>query len=134
MDLGHHVDVISGEPYPDLDSRVGLVKLPGLNLYAHPKPTRALAQRKWMDPINLFEWLSFLSGGFPEPFTFGHRLLRYFKAEQPTTTSFTTIKVCVPGCWDYSAGVMQSPARSIIRLRLTEISPCKTTTTGAWTC
>ena len=36
-----------------------------------------------MDPINLFEWLSCLSGGFPEPFTFGHRLLRYFKAEQP---------------------------------------------------
>ena len=83
VDLGHDVDVISGEPYPDLDSRVGLVKLPGLNLYEHPKPTRALAQRKWMDPINLFEWLSFLSGGFPEPFTFGHRLLRYFKAEQP---------------------------------------------------
>ena len=33
VDLGHSVDVISGEPYPDLDPRVGLVKLAGLNLY-----------------------------------------------------------------------------------------------------
>ena len=83
VDLGHSVDVISGEPYPDLDARVGLIKLPGLNLYEHPKPTRALDQQKWLDPINLFEWLSFLSGGFPEPFTFGHRLLRYFKTQRP---------------------------------------------------
>lgn len=83
VDLGHSVDVISGEPYPDLDARVGLIKLPGLNLYEHPNPTRALDELKWMDPINLFEWLSFLSGGFPEPFTFGHRLLRYFKGQRP---------------------------------------------------
>lgn len=83
VNLGHSVDVISGEPYPDLDSRVGLIKLPGLNLYEHPKPIRALEQQKWMDPINVFEWLSFLSGGFPEPFTFGHRLLRYFKTKRP---------------------------------------------------
>ena len=26
------------------------------------------------DPINLFEWLSINSGGFPEPYTFGKRL------------------------------------------------------------
>ena len=43
VNLGHSVDVISGEPYPDLDSRVGLIKLPGLNLYEHPEPIRALA-------------------------------------------------------------------------------------------
>ncbi|HCG71245.1 MAG TPA: glycosyltransferase family 1 protein, partial [Gammaproteobacteria bacterium] len=30
VDLGHRVDVISGEPYPQLDPRVGLIKLPGL--------------------------------------------------------------------------------------------------------
>ena len=83
VELGHSVDVISGEPYPDLDPRVGLIKLPGLNLYEHPEPIRALAQQRWMDPINLFEWLSFLSGGFPEPFAFGHRLLRYFKTQRP---------------------------------------------------
>ena len=72
VDLGHSVDVISGEPYPDLDPRVGLVKLAGLNLYEHPKPIRALAQGRWMDPINLFEWLSFLSKSY-----------MYFTAHKP---------------------------------------------------
>jgi glycosyltransferase involved in cell wall biosynthesis len=83
VDLGHRVDVISGEPYPNLDPRVRLLKLPGLNLFDHPKPLHALAQSKWRDPINVIEWLSFLSGGFPEPLTFGHRLARYFKRQQP---------------------------------------------------
>ena len=32
VDMGHRVDVISGEPYPELDSRVGLIKLPGLKI------------------------------------------------------------------------------------------------------
>lgn len=83
VDIGHKVDVISGEPYPDLDERVRLIKLPGLNLYDHPKPIAALSGQKWRDPIHVFEWVSFLSGGFPEPFTFGHRLLRYFKNQRP---------------------------------------------------
>ena len=84
VDLGHQVDVISGEPYPNLDPRVRLVKLPGLNLFDHAKPLHALAQGKWRDPINVVEWLSFLSGGFPEPLTFGHRLTRYFKRQRPS--------------------------------------------------
>ena len=32
VDLGHHVDVISGPPYPELDPRLGLIKLPSLCL------------------------------------------------------------------------------------------------------
>ena len=32
VDLGHHVDVISGPPYPILDTRVGLIKLPSLDI------------------------------------------------------------------------------------------------------
>ena len=35
VDLGHHVDVISGPPYPELDSRIGLIKLPSLDMYAY---------------------------------------------------------------------------------------------------
>ena len=45
VDLGHQVDVISGQPYPDLDPRVGLVKLPGLNLYEHANHVTALRPR-----------------------------------------------------------------------------------------
>jgi hypothetical protein len=84
VDMGHRVDVISGEPYPELDARVDLVKLPGLNLYAHPNPAWPLTQQRWRDPLNVFEWASYWSGGFPEPFTFGHRLLRHFKTDAPS--------------------------------------------------
>ena len=30
---GHNVEVISGPPYPNLDSKIKLIKLPGLNLF-----------------------------------------------------------------------------------------------------
>ena len=83
VDMGHRVDVISGEPYPELDARVDLVRLPGLNLYAQPNPAWPLTQQRWRDPLNVFEWASYWSGGFPEPFTFGHRLLRHFKTTRP---------------------------------------------------
>ena len=33
VELGHRVDVISGQPYPELDPRVRLIKMPGMNLY-----------------------------------------------------------------------------------------------------
>lgn len=78
-DAGHSVDVISGEPYPELDAGINLIKLPGLNLFAEEKPFRALQWRHLLSATDLFEWLSFNSGGFPEPFTFGRRLLRYLR-------------------------------------------------------
>ena len=31
--MGHQVDVISGPPYPNLDEKVNLTKLPGLDLF-----------------------------------------------------------------------------------------------------
>ena len=32
-DLGHEIDVFSGPPYPDLDPKIKLVKIPSLGLY-----------------------------------------------------------------------------------------------------
>ena len=32
-DLGHHVEVLGGQPYPELDERVPLVPLPSLDIY-----------------------------------------------------------------------------------------------------
>ena len=81
--LGHQVDVISGEPYPDLSPEVRLIKLPGLNLYEHKQPSKALSFRQFFKPADVFEWLSFLSGGFPEPYAFGRRLVNYLKSERP---------------------------------------------------
>lgn len=77
VDLGHEVDVISGPPYPDLDPRVRLIKLPSLDLYANPHPI--LSWRPWMltSPVDLFEWWSHAWGGFAEPYTFGERMAKY---------------------------------------------------------
>jgi glycosyltransferase involved in cell wall biosynthesis len=80
VDAGHQVDVISGEPYPHLDPRVRLVKLPGLNLYAADNHVTALRPHHLRSATDVFEWWSMLTGGFPEPYTFGRRLLRHFRA------------------------------------------------------
>ncbi len=79
VDLGHEVDVISGPPYPELDARVGLIKLPSLDLYAHPHPHRALRWHHLKSFTDTYEWWSKLSGSFAEPYTFGRRLVKYFR-------------------------------------------------------
>jgi len=79
--LGHHVDVISGQPYPLLDEhpRVRLIKLPGLDLFAEQYPLRAFKLQYLTSFTNLFEWLSMNSGGFPEPYTYGRRVYNYLR-------------------------------------------------------
>ncbi|WP_308367000.1 MULTISPECIES: glycosyltransferase family 4 protein [unclassified Microbulbifer] len=79
VDAGHAVDVISGQPYPELDPRVRLIKMPGLNLFEEKNPTRALRLRHLLSWTDFFEWWSKLSGGFAEPYTFGRRAARYLR-------------------------------------------------------
>jgi glycosyltransferase involved in cell wall biosynthesis len=81
---GHQVDVISGEPYPELSPAVRLIKLPGLNLFDKVDRFSAIRAKDFKSYTNLFEWLSVVSGGFPEPYTFGRRLLRHL-ADSSTT-------------------------------------------------
>jgi glycosyltransferase involved in cell wall biosynthesis len=83
VDAGHHVDVISGEPYPQLDERVKLIKLPGLNLFESDNHVTALRPRHLLSYTDFFEWLSMLTGGFPEPYTFGRRLVQHFREAKP---------------------------------------------------
>lgn len=83
VEAGHQVDVISGEPYPHLDERVRLIKLPGLNLFDAPNHVTALRPRHLLSYTDFYEWFSMLTGGFPEPYTFGRRLVAYFKRHQP---------------------------------------------------
>lgn len=81
-DMGHTVDVISGQPYPVLDPRVKLIELPSLDLYARPKGFLDLPwpkRHEFRDMIDVSEWLTHISGGFGEPRTFGARLLRWMK-------------------------------------------------------
>ena len=78
-ELGHEVDVISGQPYPELDERVNLVKLPSLNIFEEEDRFRSFKMNFLMNPLSLFEWLSVMTGGFPEPYTYGVRVNRYLK-------------------------------------------------------
>ena len=82
-DMGLRVDVISGQPYPELDPRVNLIKLPGLNLFEADNHVTALRPRHLLSFTDFFEWFSMLTGGFAEPYTFGRRLVKYFKKHKP---------------------------------------------------
>lgn len=78
-DIGHNVDVISGPPYPNLDPKVRLHKLPSLDLY---NPDHLFRPEKLSDltiPLNMYEFLNVCTGSFPEPFTFGERVYSYLK-------------------------------------------------------
>ncbi|WP_250462773.1 glycosyltransferase family 4 protein [Microbulbifer litoralis] len=79
VEAGHRVDVVSGQPYPELDSRVKLIEMPGLNLFDTESPTRALRPRHLLSWTDFFEWWSKLTGGFAEPYTFGRRVAKYLR-------------------------------------------------------
>lgn len=83
VDLGHQVDVISGPPYPELDPRVGLIKIPSLDLYAADDHVRALRWHHLRSFTDTWEWWTMLTGGFGEPYTFGRRLVKWFDRQQP---------------------------------------------------
>ncbi|MFB9235629.1 glycosyltransferase family 4 protein [Plantactinospora siamensis] len=74
--LGHDVEVFSGPPYPRLDPGVRLTRVPSLDLYRPEDPFRRPALREFRDRIDVLEYLTMCSGGFPEPRTFGMRLSR----------------------------------------------------------
>jgi glycosyltransferase involved in cell wall biosynthesis len=78
-ELGHRVEVISGQPYPNLDSGPELVELPSLDLYREPDPFRTPNWREIRDSIDALEVLSMWTGGFPEPLTFSLRAARLLK-------------------------------------------------------
>jgi glycosyltransferase involved in cell wall biosynthesis len=77
VDIGHAVDVISGPPYPHLDPRVRLIKLPSLDLFENG--LRSLRPRHLKSMSNIIEWTSQLTGGFAEPYTFGRRAVKYLR-------------------------------------------------------
>lgn len=77
--LGHKVDVLSGPPYPELDSGVGLIKIPSLDLYSADNHLTALRPRHLRSFTDTFEWWSMATGGFAEPYTFSRRVARYLR-------------------------------------------------------
>ncbi len=78
-ELGHQVDVISGQQYPVLKNGARLIRMPSLDLYNPEDLFRVPKPRELADTVNLIEWLGTSTMGFPEPYTFGLRAWRYLK-------------------------------------------------------
>ncbi|HET6153537.1 MAG TPA: glycosyltransferase family 4 protein [Marmoricola sp.] len=78
--LGHTVEVFSGQPYPELDEGVALTKIPSLDLYRDPDPFRMVWPWEFRDLIDAQEFAIMCTAGFPEPRTFGKRLLRVMRS------------------------------------------------------
>ena len=79
---GHNVDVISGPPYPNLNSGINLIKLPGLDLFetfSFRDRVRKFFRKKNKKIDDYYEFFSVLFGGFPVPRTFGKRAARYLE-------------------------------------------------------
>jgi glycosyltransferase involved in cell wall biosynthesis len=72
-DLGHRVEVFGGQPYPILDSRIPLHKLPSLDIFNDQYPGRFPAYWEIKDWPSFVETAQFLKGTFGEPRAFSIR-------------------------------------------------------------
>jgi len=87
-DLGHHVEVYGGQPYPVLDPRVELHQLPSLDIFNDQFPGRFPAYWELNNWPNALEALYLLRGTFAEPLTFS---LRAYRALQERVNDFDLV-------------------------------------------
>jgi len=78
--LGHHVEVFSGQPYPELEPGPELRTLPSLDLYRDEDPFRTPKPSEYRDWIDVLEVAMMWTASFPEPLTFSIRALRALRA------------------------------------------------------
>ena len=78
--LGHEVEVLSGQPYPDLDAGPVLTRVPSLDLYRDEDPFRTPHWRELRGPVDVLELLMMWTAAFPEPLTFSLRAARVLRA------------------------------------------------------
>ena len=80
--LGHQIEVLSGQPWPELDHPEQLVKVPGLDLYRSPDPFRVPRPSEFRDTIDAREFAIMCGAGFPEPWAFSLRARRALAARR----------------------------------------------------
>lgn len=79
VDLGHSVEVFGGQPYPVLDDRITMHKLPSLDVWNDQYPGRLPGYweiKTWPDFV---ETARFVGGQFSEPLAFSKRAYRELK-------------------------------------------------------
>jgi len=80
--MGHHIEVLSGQPWPQMDDPEQLVQVPGLDLYRQPDPFRVPHISEFRDTIDAREFAIMCAAGFPEPWAFAQRARRILKARR----------------------------------------------------
>ena len=80
VDLGHEVEVFGGQPYPVLDERIALTKLPSLDLFNDYYPGRFPAIWEFKTRFDLLEVGVFSTGVFPEPLAFSARAHHHLRS------------------------------------------------------
>ena len=73
-ELGHDVEVIAGPPRPFLTSKPKLTMIKTMDFYNPENLFKTPKLHELKDPVNLIEWLSMSTMGYPEPLTFGMRI------------------------------------------------------------
>ena len=76
VNLGHNVEVFGGQPYPVLDDRIALHKMPSLDIFNDHYPGRLPGYweiKTWPDVV---ETAHYLTGQFSEPLAFSKRAYR----------------------------------------------------------
>jgi glycosyltransferase involved in cell wall biosynthesis len=79
VDLGHSVEVFGGQPYPILDDRITLTKLPSLDTFNDYFPGRFPGFWELKTREDMLEMAWFMTGVFPEPLAFSARAARELK-------------------------------------------------------
>ncbi len=80
--MGHRIEVLSGQPWPEMDDPDQLVKVPGLDLYRSPDPFRVPHVREFRSTVDMREFAIMCSAGFPEPWAFSQRARRVLQARR----------------------------------------------------
>jgi glycosyltransferase involved in cell wall biosynthesis len=78
-ELGHTVEVFSGQPYPELADPSQLTRVPSLDLYRPENPFRVPWPSEFKTRIDLAEFGIMCAAGFPEPYTFSLRVRRLLR-------------------------------------------------------
>ncbi len=79
VDLGHRVEVLGGQPYPELDPRIPLVELPSLDIYNDYFPLRMPGVWEIKTLGDAVELAAFIGGSFPEPLAFSIRAAQHLR-------------------------------------------------------
>ncbi|HKH26473.1 MAG TPA: glycosyltransferase family 4 protein [Acidimicrobiia bacterium] len=77
--LGHTVEVFSGQPYPELADPAQLTRVPSLDLYRPENPFRVPWPWEFKSRIDVAEFAIMCAAGFPEPYTFSHRVRKLLR-------------------------------------------------------